>query len=756
MILKIRNYLFFLLLFTELLSAQDCYWTGNGGDADFFNEANWVHTLTGQSPQNGSINPSQPIDFNLFLSCSVVTDLEATQGVDITSQTPSVFNNTSNASWPYVYTAATLGDGTNGAQQTFVINVTSLPASGASFRVVKTVANGNWDQSSPEALILGLNTISINAVTFDRTIKFQFSSGAIFFNAISLNGNSVYSPPSQSIVLETSKTLDISDGTLSGYSISGGTLNLNDNSYVNLTANEPLLNAVQVNLNSNISWLRLYKVNPTLAHDNFASQLSVFDAAADYPTTIRFDNYYEQGVVIRTQNSSTTPLRIYSNENLEGTETILAIDQVYSGAGIPNQMNNTMQSFYLKKGYMLTLATNADGTGKSKVFIASEEDLQIQSLPDYLSDTISFLRITPWNWVSKKGTAGDIQGMDNTWFYRWNNQGTSDLKRECTPMSWGYGGADDMEDLNLYRSKYKATHVLGFNEPDDCNGQSGQYNNLCDVETAVAVYENLMKTGLRLVSPACRQDAAFNWLDSFNERAIQNDIRIDVIALHWYDWGSNPQSTPDTDPNIIFSRFKGYLTVVHDLYGLPLWITEFNGNKYRTQDVNRQFMELAVPYLETLDYVERYAWFEPNPTANNTSGTADFFDADTNLTGIGAYYKNSPSKPSIPAPFYTGPDNLSNELIVNDYEFFCEPDNSLSNAQVSRAVDNILMVVPNPSSDKIKVLFSEPIHSIKLYDMNGSVIKKTLLNGVIDVSDLHKGLYFIRVNHHYHYKFLKQ
>ena len=115
MILKIRNYLFFLLLFTELLSAQDCYWTGNGGDADFFNEANWVHTLTGQSPQNGSINPSQPIDFNLFLSCSVVTDLEATQGVDITSQTPSVFNNTSNASWPYVYTAATLGDGTNGA-----------------------------------------------------------------------------------------------------------------------------------------------------------------------------------------------------------------------------------------------------------------------------------------------------------------------------------------------------------------------------------------------------------------------------------------------------------------------------------------------------------------------------------------------------------------------------------------------------------------------------------------------------------------
>ena len=44
--------------------------------------------------------------------------------------------------------------------------------------------------------------------------------------------------------------------------------------------------------------------------------------------------------------------------------------------------------------------------------------------------------------------------MDTTWFYKWSNQGLSDLQRECSPMSWGYGGADDMEDVNLYRTKY--------------------------------------------------------------------------------------------------------------------------------------------------------------------------------------------------------------------------------------------------------------------------------------------------------------
>jgi hypothetical protein len=64
--------------------------------------------------------------------------------------------------------------------------------------------------------------------------------------------------------------------------------------------------------------------------------------------------------------------------------------------------------------------------------------------------------------------------MDNSWFYRWSNQGLSDLQREYTPMAWGFGAANDDSDIELYKSKYKSTHVLGFNEPDDCEGQSGQ------------------------------------------------------------------------------------------------------------------------------------------------------------------------------------------------------------------------------------------------------------------------------------------
>ena len=257
-----------------------------------------------------------------------------------------------------------------------------------------------------------------------------------------------------------------------------------------------------------------------------------------------------------------TPLIIYDGEALDGSSANISINNIVSGGTIPNLLNDKLSSFILRRGHMVTFAVNENGTGFSKVFIASEEDLEVHSLPTKLNNAVSFIRVIPWNWVSKKGTGGDITGMNNSWFYRWNNTGVSDVQREYVPMSWGKGGADDESDIQNYSSKYKTTHILGFNEPDDCNGQSGQYSNMCDPDVAIGFYQNLMKTGLRMVSPSGRQEAALNWIKTFNQYAIQNDIRIDVIAVHWYDWYSNPQNSPNADPSEIFERFKNYLSNV--------------------------------------------------------------------------------------------------------------------------------------------------------------------------------------------------
>ena len=58
----------------------------------------------------------------------------------------------------------------------------------ANFRVVKSTANGNWFNAAANALSLGTNTINVSGVSFARTVKFQFSSGDVEFDALSVNG----------------------------------------------------------------------------------------------------------------------------------------------------------------------------------------------------------------------------------------------------------------------------------------------------------------------------------------------------------------------------------------------------------------------------------------------------------------------------------------------------------------------------------------------------------------------------------------
>jgi hypothetical protein len=110
----------------------------------------------------------------------------------ISAQTPNLFSNGPNISWTNVYTACEVGDGNNGSAQSFEINVTNIPEGGANYRVARTVANGNWYFSNTQSLSLGINTVNVNKVDFDRTVKFQFSSGNIEFNKILLNNQAIY------------------------------------------------------------------------------------------------------------------------------------------------------------------------------------------------------------------------------------------------------------------------------------------------------------------------------------------------------------------------------------------------------------------------------------------------------------------------------------------------------------------------------------------------------------------------------------
>ena len=125
------------------------------------------------------------------------------------------FTNGPNETWTHILTATTIADGVaSQAEQTFTINVTSLPDGGANFRVYKTTANGNDYFGNLTELTIGHNTFTVSAVNFDRAVKFQFSSGAVGFGALSLNGidtECVVSPAPlhQVLLLVATSTLEL-------------------------------------------------------------------------------------------------------------------------------------------------------------------------------------------------------------------------------------------------------------------------------------------------------------------------------------------------------------------------------------------------------------------------------------------------------------------------------------------------------------------------------------------------------------------
>jgi hypothetical protein len=469
-----------------------------------------------------------------------------------------------------------------------------------------------------------------------------------------------------------SLTIEAANLTAQSFSGAGGTITMSEGAYVELSDITPFKSTtprVQINFTSGLAWIKTNNVNARLVFVSYIGHIKVNGTTPSYRNNLRLDNYYFSGCVIRANLASTTPLTVYDEANLQGTAVGISVNSIHSGAAIPEAMNEKIESFLLKKGFMVTIADEADGTGKSKNYIASESDLVINVLPKILQNSISFIRVMPWNWVTKKGfNASADSNLNASWRYQWNSFEDSPTQNEFVPMSWGQGTANDA-GVAKFIGLYNTTHLLSFNEPDNCNDQSGQYGNpkLCVIDEAVKWHKNLMKTGMRMVSPGGREEAPFGWLKDFHKKATEQDVRMDAMAVHWYDWGSAPDKNPNPTALQVFNRFKAYLTNVHNLYGLPIWITEFNANPARSQAINAGFLELALPYLESLDYIERYCWFPFNIGTHFTTGWDEINRVPTNTIPslVGTIYKNinnttpTASTPSIPEATVNQNNNLN-------------------------------------------------------------------------------------------------
>ena len=258
---------------------------------------------------------------------------------------------------------------------------------------------------------------------------------------------------------------------------------------------------------------------------------------------------------------------------------------------------------------------------------------------------------TTWNDADSKFWYQRIRSLNVSWYHTWKAEwdaGNYFLnKEEFVPLLWGKGQADFStpngkkaeEEIKWMIQNGKIEYLMGFNEPN--------HENQADItpEQAIELWPNLMKFNIPLGSPApagiVEGSSGAIWLDKFLELAKERNYRVDFICLHLY--------LGDAE------KFKKIVTDAWEKYQLPIWITEFalsdsgasetKPNRF-TEDDTIAFLSEVIPWLDSMPFVHRYAWFGSLTDKHITLSSSQLFDQETGaLTKVGKFYADYQSVP---------------------------------------------------------------------------------------------------------------
>jgi hypothetical protein len=375
------------------------------------------------------------------------------------------------------------------------------------------------------------------------------------------------------------------------------TVTLTGRAELRITGSGDPLPGCTIHLNSPDAWLRLTAIEPSQVASRFLSRVLVNGSNAVLNSNVRVVQY-QQGAVVIPHAPDYAALEVFENRYFAGQSSRLKPFVQYSDANM--ELGTNVASFKLKRGYQVTLATQMNGTGISRNYVAQDGDLEISRLPAALEKNIRFIRVFPWRWTSKKGIAGNLeQYLDVDWLYNWNLDRNSALDWEYVPIrqSRYWPGLD--QD---WRQR-GATHLLGYNEPD----RPDQAN--MSVADALASWPDLLGTGLRVGSPAVSDGGRSGWLYPFMQQADAAGLRVDFVAVHYY-WCYNP-----ADPNGAANQMYNFLLEVYNNTRRPIWVTEWNNGANWTGCGDPTYAQQAaaiaamVDMLNNAPFVERYAPF---------------------------------------------------------------------------------------------------------------------------------------------------
>lgn len=436
-----------------------------------------------------------------------------------------------------------------------------------------------------------------------------------------------------------SLTISGQDNTVSRFD--NQVVTVSDQATLHITATENPLKGSLLLLTPGNSWVFFDNVGPWVVANDLLRHVYVDGAPAKwhgygepglFPTdsNVRL-NRYMGGTVLITHPVDYSAVTVYADKNLGGSHLDLANTNLNADNALTplGDLDNTIESFHLRQGYMATFAQNADGTGYSRVFIADRTDLIVNEMPPELSNNVSFVKVYPWNWARKKGWAGGDPSQEKAparlncdWNYNWNANKVSTPGIEYVPMrhnkSWPSWAA--------VNTTSRVNHSLGFNEPTHENQANMTLDQMIDQ------WPRMMESGFRLGSPAPADDGLGRLYD-FIDRCEELNYRVDFIAMHWYLGNRTPRQ--------MYDRLK---SISDRCGGRPLWVTEWNNGAGWTNSqeaVTEEIQEAELPgflhVLDTASFVERHSIY------NWVGDGRRMIRADGTLTPAGVIYQQKES-----------------------------------------------------------------------------------------------------------------
>ncbi len=399
---------------------------------------------------------------------------------------------------------------------------------------------------------------------------------------------------------------------------------LTGNKHVHLKAAD--LEKSACNFDSPDAWLFIDDLAPSKVQAEHLQRLFVNYQPAVPGANVRIVAY-ESGAVVIAQPPDYAAMTVFNAKGASGSGMPLQTFEKYNDAKL-GEMKSAIRSFRLKRGYMATIASEENGTGISKNYVAQDQDIEVKSLPSELEGKVRFVRVFPWRWTNKKGIAGGIhQKLNVGWFYDWNIGANTSPDLEYVPIKQ----KRHWPSLDQNWKTKGSLHLLGFNEPDRPDQAK------MTPDEAIQGWPELLGTGLRLGSPAV-SDGGLGWLYDFMAKADAAKLRVDFVAVHYYRAVEDPG-----DGKAAAEQFFNFLKEIHERTKRPIWITEWNNGanwtKARDPDAKEQkeAVEEMIKMLDKTPFVERYAlynWVEEGRELQRKDGS---------LTPAGEVYRDKVS-----------------------------------------------------------------------------------------------------------------